>query len=34
MLKANNVNFPTQPKVIVSNESKQFIKACLKANPE
>ena len=34
MLKANTVNFPSTPKCVVSNESKEFIKACLKANVE
>ena len=34
MLKANLVNFPNTPKCSVSNESKEFIKSCLKANVE
>lgn len=34
MLKANTVNFPNTPKCSVSNESKDFIRACLKANVE
>jgi tousled-like kinase len=32
MLKATTVNFPVSQKSTVSNESKQFIKDCLKAN--
>jgi len=30
MLKATTVNFPNNQKTNVSNESKQFIKDCLK----
>jgi len=32
MLKATTVNFPSNQKINVSNESKQFIKDCLKPN--
>lgn len=32
MLKATTVNFPCNQKNNVSNESKDFIKDCLKAN--
>ena len=34
MLKATQVNFPANQKNSVSNESKQFIKECLKASVE
>jgi tousled-like kinase len=34
MLKANTVNFPNPPRTIVSNESKEFIRACLRPNAE
>ena len=34
MLKATTVNFPVSQKNTVSNESKQFIKDCLKPNVE
>ena len=29
MLRANNVNFPSTQKGIISEESKQFIRECL-----
>jgi tousled-like kinase len=34
ILKANTINFPNLPRCIVSNESKEFIRGCLKANVE